>query len=429
MRAYKEKFVFYIIRIITAIFRFIPLRCIHLIGNFLGFFLFYSLKKFRKRAFSNLALAKDLAFNNKQIRKNALKAFQNLTINCLEYPKFYYLKNFERYIFCENPEKAYQLYQQKQGIIFFCAHQSNWEVLFLDGNLKMKGIAIGKPIKNKLLYNWILKIREKTGGKIIEPKNALKYGLKSLKKGLFLGIVGDQGMPESNYIYPFLGRNAKTSTAPALLAYKTSSPIIVALTKRKKGKYFINYSDPIWPDLSKPIDIEIKRMMDKSLYLIENSIKKSPSEWLWQHNRWKMQTPNNVYRKFRHDSIAIIIDKDFNENIYPLTVFREIYPHDLIFLISPFNMNLKNKNIFSEICYFEKPQDMFLKDYRFKFIFNFTNNQKLKKHYLKFSAFNVLNIQDIYKYAKPHISSNMLFEDILKRALCRPNTLWSNNAF
>ena len=168
-------------------------------------------------------------------------------------PRFGRETDFSRVIQCENPETADELYRQGQGIIFFCGHLSNWEALFLDGTRRMRGIAIGKSIKNKRLYRWIVSIREKNGGKIIAPRNAVKEGLRVLRKGVFMGIVGDQGMPDSGYSFPFLGRRAWTTTAPALLAYKTHCPIIVATTRRVKGGYRIRYSDPIWPNLEESL--------------------------------------------------------------------------------------------------------------------------------------------------------------------------------
>ena len=59
----------------------------------------------------------------------------------------------------------------------------------------MPGVAIGRPVKNHFLYNWVVSMREKYGGKIIAPNQAIKEGLRGLKKGAFLGIVGDQGCP------------------------------------------------------------------------------------------------------------------------------------------------------------------------------------------------------------------------------------------
>ena len=112
----------------------------------------------------------------------------------------------------------------------------------------MPGVAIGRPIKNKLLYNWVTSIRQKFGGKMIAPQNAIREGLRGLKKGAFLGIVGDQGMPNSGFSSPFFGRNAWTSPIAAILSHRTGSPIMVATTHRSEGKYSIHYSEPIWPN-------------------------------------------------------------------------------------------------------------------------------------------------------------------------------------
>ncbi len=283
----KEKWLYYLIRTLTFPFSLLPYSWIHRMGKGLGSAAFYLMREYRKRALSNLALANDLALTPSELIHYAKKSFQNLAINCLEYPRLSRETDFSRVIHCENPEIAEAIYAQGHGVIFFCGHQSNWEVLFLDGTTRMHGIAIGKSIKNKRLYNWILSIREKNGGKIVPPRNAVKEGLRALKKGHFIGIVGDQGMPDSGYSFPFLGRRAWTSTAPALLAYKTNSPIIFAATRRTRGGYRIRYHEPIWPDLTQPVEHEVVRMMDQTLTLLQESIKLSPGEWLWQHNRWK----------------------------------------------------------------------------------------------------------------------------------------------
>ena len=127
----------------------------------------------------------------------------------------------------------------------------------------MPGVAIGRPIKNRYLYGWVQKMRQKFGGIIITPKNALKEGIKALQQGKFLGIVGDQGMPESSFSSSFLGRKAWTSTAPALLAYKSGCPLIVATTVRQNGHYTISYSDPIFPNKEHGAKEEVPRLMQE----------------------------------------------------------------------------------------------------------------------------------------------------------------------
>lgn len=391
----------------------------------MGKITFYFMREYRKRALSNLALANDLALNNKELIYYAKKSFENLAINCLEYPKFSRQKDLSHVIACENPEIANEIYNQGKGIIFFCGHQSNWEVLFLDGTSRMNGIAIGKTIKNKRLYNWILSIREKNGGKIIMPRNAVKEGLRALRKGAFIGIVGDQGMPDSGYSFPFLGRRAWTSPAPALLAYKTNSPIIFAGTRRVPGGYKIRYADPIWPDQTKPAEQEVIRMMDEALTLLQESIKRSPGEWLWQHNRWKQQNTHNLYKRFRQDCICIILpEKGFAELLPHLSTLKEIYPLAFLFLLVP----RKYKDITmidaDETIYYEKPEETLLDDLRFKLIFNFTNYKKIHTHYEKLSAFEVLNLDMIKKLASEHAKPHHDLSDTFKRALCKPGTIW-----
>ena len=404
-----------------------PYSWIHFLGRRIGTLAFYCMREYRKRTLSNLSLATDLALSKKQLIRIAKKSFQNLAINCLEYPRLAKETQFSRVITCENPEIAEAIYKQGKGIIFFCGHQSNWEVLFLDGTTRMKGVAIGKSIKNKKLYQWIVSIREKNGGKIISPHNAVREGFRALKKGAFIGIVGDQGMPDSGYSFPFFGRRAWTSTAPALLSYKTGCPIIFASTHRAAGKYRIVYADPIWPDLSKPIDEAVILMMDQALTLMQESIKKHPGEWLWQHNRWKQQTLKTLYKRFRQDCVLVILPSDEAElaKILPhLPTLKTIYPTNFLFLLAP--ESCRNQTLIeSDVIYYSRPQEMLLKDYRFKLIFNFTNNQEIKSHYEQFSAFETIDLPTLKELAIPHLpaASQEDLSEILKRSLCRTNSL------
>ena len=400
---------------------FLPFRVIHIIGKIIGTLAYFFMHKYRKRTLSNLALANDLKLSNKEIKKIAIRSFQNLAINILEYPKLHTKKDLKKIIKCENPEIAEKLYKEKKGIIFFCGHQSNWEVLFLDGNTRMEGIAIGRPIKNKKLYKWIVKIRQKMGGRIISPRNALKEGLRNLRKGLFLGIVGDQGMPDSGYSFPFFGRRAWTSTAPALLSYKTNSPIIVATTRRVSGGYRIHYSDPIWPNQSISSEKEVVRLMNTSLTLLQKSIQKRPHEWLWQHNRWKQQTPKFLYKRFRHDCILIILPKEkkeFEKINKHLSILKSIYERDFIFILC--HEDYRNYPLISadEIFYYKDYKETLRQDYRFKLVYNFTTYKKIDSHYLKLSAFEVLTTDKLTTLASKKLETSDLSK-VFELAICR----------
>lgn len=430
MKPYKMPYL--LIRILACPLSLFPARLIHFLGSLLGYIAYYTLHTFRKRTLSNLSLAQDLCYSEKELIQTAKKSFKNLAITCLEYPKLSRIRKTQSIVECKNPEVAKKLIDKGQGVIFFCGHQANWELLFLEGTFRMPGVAIGRPIKNVYLYNWVVSIREKFGGIIIPPKSAIKEGLRALKKGKFFGILGDQGMPESEYAFDFFGRRAWTTPAPALLAYKTKCPIIVATIERKGIKYVIHYSDPIWPKEEEALDDEVRRMMQKSLNLLEAKIRLVPDQWLWQHNRWKQETPINLYYRFRVDSILIILPSEtssFNHFLKHLKTFRDIYPKAFLTLFVPKKWQEKIVLKEAEILTYTAFEDLLIRDYRFKMVFNFFGKKKkLKKHFLKLSAFEVFDDQAIEKLAQPHNQGGDDFSLLLKKALTRPNTLWSKNA-
>jgi KDO2-lipid IV(A) lauroyltransferase len=406
---------FLIIRLVTTPIAWLPYRAVHALGRVLGTLAYYLIPKFRKRALSNLAIASDLKLSNLQIVQLAKESMQNLMITCLEYAKLASESSISKIVTCENPAEASAIMKNGKAVIFFCAHQANWELLFLEGTSRMPGVAIGRPIKNKQLYNWVMQIRQKFGGKIVAPKEAIKEGLRALKKGMFLGIVGDQGMPDSGFRCPFLGKMAWTSPMPALLSYRTGSPIIFAAVRRAQGHYFIHYSEPLWPNQAASMESEIDRLMRASLALLEDSIKQQPGQWLWVHNRWKQQTLGRVKRRFRQESLLIILPHTPSDELLShLSTFRSIYPLEFITLMVPQGLNASELIENAEILTYASDAQMCIEDYRFKLVFNFTNNSQVRRHFLSLAAFEVVSLEDLHKLAGD--SQNL--SEILNRALC-----------
>lgn len=365
------------IRLITLPFAYLPYRALHALGRPLGTLAYFLFPSFRKRALSNLALASDLHLSNEEVRRIARQSIQSLMITLLEYPRLAREKEISKIATCENPENG-------AGAVFFVGHQANWELLFLEGTSRMPGVAIGRPIKNTYLYDYVVRMREKFGGKIVPPRNGIKEGLRALKEGKFMGIVGDQGMPDSGFSSPFLGREAYTSPMPALLAYKTRRPLIVATTRREKGRYIITYSKPLIPDPTIPKEIEVPRLMKEALKIFEESVKKRPEEWLWIHNRWKQQTLDAIRRPYRHDSIACIFPSD-ESLIEKIPRLRTVYPTESLTLFLPKALASKIE-LDANIHPYESESELLEPHYRYKCLFDFTKSKKASSHYKKWGA-------------------------------------------
>ncbi len=393
-KVFFSKLSYLAIRALLFPFSLLPYKAIHYLGRILGNIVFFLVPKYRKRSLSNLSIASDLQLKEEDIKKLAKASLGNLCITALEYGKLSQEKRIENIAVCVNPEEANHILAQGKGVIFFCAHQANWEILFLEGTSRMKGVAIGQPIENKFLYNWVMKMREKFGGKIINPDQAVKEGLRALKKNMFLGIVGDQGMPDSGFSCQFLGRSAYTSPLPALLSHRSGAPIIVATILRKQGKYFIHYSPSLSPDPSLSREDDVQRLMKNTLYILEESIKNHPDQWLWQHNKWKQQGGHTIRRKYRHDTMAIILPYNCEDLLKELLILRKLYPTEWITCFAPLGTEVP-KDFASEIIYYKDSSGYMPRDYRFKLIFNFTDDHNVEKHFLHLAAFQVLSKEKI----------------------------------
>jgi Kdo2-lipid IVA lauroyltransferase/acyltransferase len=393
----------------------LPRPMVIFLGKMGGSVLYYLHREFRKKAMTSLYIAFFQKRKEEELKKIAKQSFQNLAITCLEFISLKRdKKRLSSYFYFENGEDVLELLKKNQGIVFLSAHQANWEIPFLAiTSLHFQGIAIGRPIKNKFLYKWVLSVRESVGGKIVSPKNAIKEGVKALNEGKFMGIVGDQAFPEGQYTYPLFGTPAWTSTTPALLAYRTNSPIVVVKTRREGVKYAISSSPPLWPDCTKSLKDEIPRLMDQAMNHLEKSIEKTPSEWLWQHDRWKQHKIDHIKRNFRYAFILVILPFNAAPLLSILPLFKEIYPRGFLTLLVPKETEIQLSDV--TILKYEKKSDLFLRDFRFQIVFDFYNCAKLRFHFRRLGAFKTLNLKMLEKIAE---EKNDL-EKILLKAICK----------
>lgn len=367
----KPAIAFYLLKVVVFPIQLMPYSMIHGLGRVLGSFVFWIYPTYRKKALTNLAIAFGDSKSEKERKVIARRSFQNVMITCLEFFKLK-KKDLKKLLSMREPEKVTNLQEKGQSIVFLSGHQANWEIPFLALNhLSPGGVAVGRPIKNPYLYKWIIGVREMNGGKIVMPRSAMKAGLKALKQGKYIGIVGDQAFPESDYSYPLLGTRTWLSTAPAILAYKTKSPLIVGINRRIKGGYEVSGSPPIWPDYSKPMKEAIADLMDRAFAHFEESIKGSPDQWMWIHDRWKQQTIDHVKREYRHGFILALLPKDdasLKEKI------QAIYPRSFVTFMTP-----------------DDPK-LFDRDYRYGLVLDFANLPKVRRHYKKLGAVKALSL-------------------------------------
>lgn len=300
----KKKFIkyfieYFILILLTAILRLIPLTVNLKWAKIIGRFLFLLNKRHRLRAIDNLYHA----FPEKK-EEEILKICQDVYINMVKvYMEFLflpylndkYLQMKTRIIGRENLEKALAL---NKGIVSVTSHLDNWELV---GTILVHhGFpvdAIYHPMKNPYSDKFIYNIRKKTGMQLISMNNSLKPSLKALAENHLLGLIADQDAGGDGVFINFFGRPASTAKGPAFFAVKTGAPMLFFTMLRDNNdshSLYISSSLPvkITGDLKNDIYYNTKLWSDE----LEKWVRKYPEQWFWLHRRWHSR-PKKENRK------------------------------------------------------------------------------------------------------------------------------------
>ncbi|SCA58420.1 Uncharacterized protein AB751O23_AB_00240 [Chlamydiales bacterium SCGC AB-751-O23] len=390
-----------LVRSFGFIISLLSIKIIHSIAKGLSPLFYYFYKPGVKQVMSNLSLATKMKLSLKQKKILCKQSFENLIIILLEYFKLSQFKsNIEKIIVCENPKKLDDLIKTYGSVVFACGHQSNWELPFLYITKRYPTIAVGTPVNNPLLYKWILSIRQMFKGEVIVPKGAVKKCVQALSQGKSAALVFDQAYPDSTYSYPLLGCRAWTTLGPAVISYRSKKPLIMISTQRRHNRYYCKFHDPIFPDFDLDIKIACPKSMQQLMQALEFDIMKSPHEWLWVHNRWKQVGVNFIPRRFRHSKVLVILPEDMKEfylSLKILKVLQEIYSKSFISVFVPKARTEAQHNFPSsiEVKIYSYTKDILIEDWATQIVFDLSNKENIKRHYLKRSAFEVLNLNDL----------------------------------
>jgi KDO2-lipid IV(A) lauroyltransferase len=231
------------------------------------------------------------ALNEKDFNKLINGIYQNMTDVLIEGIKGFTLstKTLVKRHKVINPEILDPYFENNQSVIGVLGHYNNWEWGSLSAakQLKHNIIAFYKPLKNKTIDRFVIKIRAKYGTTLAAIQQTARiFYHHADKKTLFL-LVADQSPSNIKKAgwFNFLGRNTAFIHGPELYAKKFNLPVFfVDIQRINRGYYEVEFSlltdNPNTTD-----DDEITKLYANKL---ENQILKNPENWLWTHRRWKL---------------------------------------------------------------------------------------------------------------------------------------------
>ena len=254
----------------------------------LVYFLLYKVFKYRlKTVRKNLKLVfPDKTVNELlEIEKGFYKHFSDITIESIKAYGMDENQMKKRYTY-ENIDVLKKIQKEKKNIILLCGHYSNFEWLLSIGyNTKGNGYGIYTPMTNKYFDKLFKKIRKKHKAFLISRYN-IKEFMSSLddNKYYLFGFAADQSQRKvgKSYINKFFGHKVPIFTGAERFAKDYNLAVVFAdINREKRGYYKTKFIEIIDKK-----DTEYS-ITDQFIILLENQVKRDPSQYFWSHNRFK----------------------------------------------------------------------------------------------------------------------------------------------
>lgn len=262
------------------------------IGKLFGLLMMIASSNRKRITYENIRKS-NLNYSDKEIGKILKESYQNLGITLVELLTIdtYDFKSISPKVYYSNIEIITQAKVKGKGVILLSGHFGNWELLAYSASILLSE-ALHIVIKyqmNPYTDKYLRNLRTRGGNQLIDMNKAGMTLVKAVKQNSIIAMLSDQRAGKNEgLVLDFLGRPARTYKAPALLALKFKTPIIVGFARRDdKNNYRVDLVEIDHSDLEDNAE-GIEKLTKRYLDLLENAIKENPGLWAWQHNRWKI---------------------------------------------------------------------------------------------------------------------------------------------
>lgn len=186
-----------------------------------------------------------------------------------------------------NPELTFDLQTAQKPLLFFAAHQCNWEWMALASGLHLStsGSVVYKPLQSKKADHFVKTVRSRFGGSPISKEAAPRQLLQLRNQHCIIGLVADQSPPRQKVYWAYaFGKESAFYPGLVQLPYMMQAHAVFGRIKRKKRGYYEVELSPIG---SPPYAKNDKTVLRRYIEEMEQLIQDSPEDYLWTHNRWK----------------------------------------------------------------------------------------------------------------------------------------------
>lgn len=182
-----------------------------------------------------------------------------------------------------------------KGVLVLTGHLGAWELSSFYHSLA--GYPMGMVIRrldNPLVDRMVNRIRCMHGNRVLHKDDFARGLLAAMRAGETVGILMDTNMtPPQGLFVPFFGTPACTASGLARVAAKTGAAVVPGflLWEESEQQYVLRFYPELALSSTGDAENDVAENTARFTAVLEDAIRKYPSQWLWMHRRWKTRPP------------------------------------------------------------------------------------------------------------------------------------------
>ncbi|MBQ7853448.1 MAG: lysophospholipid acyltransferase family protein [Muribaculaceae bacterium] len=280
-----------------------PFWVLYGIADFI-FVLVYYVVRYRRKIVAKNMCESFPELSDKELSKIARKFYRNFADYIVETIKLNHISDEEikRRMVFKNMDIIDRLFDEKRSIAAYFSHCGNWEwvpsITLWSRHTTGKDVEfcqVYRPLKNKWYDEYMLRLRSRFNSLSFKKKTVLRdlLFLRRREMPSITGFMSDQkpSKGDESHIVKFLNHPSAVITGTEQVARKLDMAVVYFdMHKLRRGYYELEVK-LITDNIS---TMEPMAITDAYVKLLEETIKRNPSIWLWTHNRWKhkVKMPN-----------------------------------------------------------------------------------------------------------------------------------------
>lgn len=275
----------------------LPLGALYLISDLL-FVVLYHVVRYRRRVVHDNIRASFPEFSDAQCRHTVRRFYRNFVDYFFETVKLGHISDEEmrRRMVFDNMSVIDRLIAEGRSVVVYFSHSFNWEwatsLPLWSEHAHNPAVSISqvyRPLVNDWFDNYFLHLRSRFHTKSYPKRSVLRDLIREQRDGKqsVCGFMSDQkpSHGDPTHVMRFLHHPTAMITGTETLARRLDMAVVyMDMEKLGRGRYkvtirLITKTPCVLPDMA---------ITERYAHLLEQTIRRDPSIWLWSHKRWKI---------------------------------------------------------------------------------------------------------------------------------------------